>query len=287
MAIDYYQGVNGGWENANFVSGAKPVDTDEIVIPSTITVSIDGTDESGVKLTLLKTDRGYVGNIGLQGDPLIIDATKMSHLGSGFLYLKSDDAASTEFTDWVQIDSDNGANLDGEEMTRVTVLKGTVTLASTLGSVTLPAVVEITFRDNPASDAVVTINCALLASTGTLKVDAGIVTTNNTTPIVNQSGGVWTHSDTGADATQVTTYNGFGGKAFWNSSKLLVTTNVYSGCTFDSTTNSLEKQFTVVNVFPNGTFIYDPEVTTIGTLNIIGNGRVIQTGSGGGAGPII
>lgn len=285
MAIDYYQGGNGLWLAANFESASIPVDADELVVPDTISVSINGTDQSGIKLALIKTARGYVGNIGLLGDPLIIDAAKFTHLGSGFLFLKSDDAASTEFTDWVLIDSENGANLDGEEITRVTVLKGVVTLASTLGSVTLPAVVEVTFRDNPASDAIVIVNCALLASTGTLKVDAGDVTTNAAVPIVNQSGGLWRHSNTGASA--VTTYNGFGGKGFYDSTGTLVTTNVYSGCTFDLTTNSLEKTLTTVNVFPDGTFIYDPEVTTIGTLNRIGNARIIPTGSGGGGGGII
>ena len=282
MAIDYYQGNDGEWENANFQSGSVPVDADELVIPDTITTSINGTDQSGIKLLLFKTDRRYVGNMGLLGDPLIIDATKLTHLGTGFLFLKSDDAASAQFTEWVLIDSDNGANLDGEHITRVTVLKGEVTLASSLGSVTLPAVVEVTFRDNSASDAIVTVNCALLASTGTLKVDGGQVTTNAAVPIVNQSGGVWTHSNTGA--TAVTTYNGFGGKAFYNSSGTLVTANIYSGCVFDLTTNSQEKTLTTVNVFPNGTFIYDPEVTTITTLNRIGNAKIVPTGSGGGVG---
>jgi hypothetical protein len=274
MAWNYYQGVDGGWAAGNWSLGAAPADAGEALVPASGTTSISGTDQKGIYVAKLIFDTGFIGNIGTNGDPLIIDGAIIHHKGSGTLYLKSDDNASGEYTDWVLIDSDAGglaANLDGEEMTRISVLKGRVELAATLGSVTLPALVEVAWRDNQSIDAHVTIACALLAATGTLVISGGqVFTTAAGAPSivnVNQSGGLWDH---GAAAGGVTTYNGMGGRAHWKPVSTLATANIHAGCVLDLTQNSLSKVITTCNLFSGGEIIWRPDVDAIGTLNRLG-----------------
>lgn len=276
MAINYYQLSNGLWAVANWSLGHVPETPDQAIVPATIEVSIAGTDQKGLRPTSLEFARGFKFNIGANGDPLIIDSPKITHYGSGSLWLKSDDNGDAEFTDWVLIDSDNminAATLDGEYMQRITVQKGNVTLAATLGTVTLPGQVDVTYRNNPSSDAIVTINCALLALTGRLNMMAGLCTTNAAIPIGNATGGIWTHSN--VNSRVVTTANISGtGTLRYNSTGVMVTANVSRGGTLDLLNNNLFKTVTTINLFPGGTLIYNEDLFS-GTINDLG-GTIIK-----------
>lgn len=287
MAIDYYQGADGGWANANFVSGAVPIDDDEIVIPSSIAVNISGTDQGGVDLDLLQIAAGFRGNIGASGDPLLIDGDKIVHLGSGTLFLKATD---NEATDWVVVDSDNtslAAHLDSEPadvgsggtMTRVTVKKGAVTLAATLGIGGLPANLDIGFRNNVATDANVTLNCDLLATTGTLLMNGGMLTSIGNVPIAVQRAGTWVQ-----DAGVITALHLMGGTCFLKTTETMALANVMGGI-LNLVANELGKTVTNIYLFTGGTLIYDPVLFT-GTVHYLGGTEIKTTsaaegGSGG------
>ena len=284
MAFDYYQGTNGLWVDANWQSGTEPVDADDCVVPSDITASIAGVDKKGIYLNYLEFARGYKGNIGASGDPLIITGVKIIHKGSGSLWLKDDSDISSDHTGWLIIDADNRVNaatLDGEEMTKISVRKGNVTLQSGLGSVKLTTQLDISFRDNPASDADVTVNCALLASTGLLNMMAGKCTTNAAVPIVNVIGGVLTHSNTNSSVI-TTAHIGGTGILKYNSTGTMVTCHILKGGTLDLLDNNLAKSVTTINLYPGGKLIYNPDSFT-GTINDLGGtiiiGDVAQSGS--------
>lgn len=277
MAFDYYQGVDGLWLAANFESAAIPVDADDLIVPAGIQASIDGSDQKGIRLNIWELARGFRGNVGSSGDPFIIDVVKMVHRGSGSLWLKSDDNASTEFTVWVLIDSDNKSNaasLNGEKMDHISVQKGYVHLLGTLGTVALPSLVDISYRNNPSDDAEVLIDCGLLAATGTLNQMAGKCISNAAVPIAYISGGIYTHSDT--NSTVITTLFVSGtGITRYNSRGTMVTANILKGGTLDLTRTDLVKTITTINLFPGGTLIYNPDTAAIGTFNDLG-GMVVK-----------
>lgn len=277
MAFNEYQLTDGGWIAANFSLGHIPDTTDQSIIPASTPVAINGVDAKGTYPAHLEFARGYLHNIGTSiANPLIIGGQKIVHNGSGTLFIKSDDNATTDFIDWLIVDSDNrtlAAHVDGETVTRTSIRKGAVTLASTLGTVTLPTQVDVSFRNNPSSDANVTIDCAMHATLGLLNVMAGLCTANNTMFHVDVTGGIYVHSN--ANSTTATRLQiGGTGIVRWNTTGTLPLANVMNGGTLDLLNNQLGKTVTEVNLFPGGTLIYNPDLFT-GTVNDLGGREVI------------
>lgn len=276
----YYQGTDGAWLAANFSLGAVPVDDNHVIAPAAVTASITGIDQTLIDLEYLEFARGYRGNIGASGNPLIIDADKLIHRGSGTLWHEST-ATALGGADWIVIDSDNvsslAANIAGAVTHRVSVRKGQVTLAATLGSTTLPNQVDVSYRNNPSDDATVTINCALLANTGILNMMAGLCTITvggaaaAAFPIVNITGGTLTFTNNGGATDVITTaYIGGTGVLRYNTINAMVTAYILKGGTLDLLQNDVAKTIGTVHLFPGGRLIYDPDVTTITTLNDLG-----------------
>lgn len=297
---NYYQGVDGAWEVANWSTGVLPTDFDgaqpDNLVPGSISVDIAGTDQKGIYPATLEFATGYRHNIGSSGDPLIITGKKITHRGSGSLWIKSDNDANDdppqEYIDWLIIDSDNmsnAANVDGEEVTKVSVRKGNVTLAATLGTVRLPAQVDVSFRNNRSNDAVVTIDCELLAATGLLNMMAGLCVTNAEVPNVNITGGIHTHSNVNSTDIGMANIGGTGIMRF-NSTGTLGVANVLNGGTLDLLDNELAKDVTILNLFPGGLLRYNPDlfngkINDMGGIIQIVKGAVPAGGAGfGGAG---
>jgi hypothetical protein len=271
-----------------------PTDGDTVIIPEDVSVSIvTNVDQTGVDLAALITDKGYVGNLGASGAPLKIAADKVTHRGSGILYFYSGMNTATvasnhETTDWVLIDSDGGANIDGISITRITAEKGIITLAGSLGETahtnqtgTLPEFIEIAHRNNPASDVGLTNNAACKASTGTMRIAGGQITTAGAVPIMEIAGGIVTHNDGSA----ITTLTMTGGYLYYDSKEALVTAHVFAGAVLDLSANSLQKTITTLNVYSGGTVIMDDDLVTVANENIMGTGRKIRPAPGDGVSP--
>jgi hypothetical protein len=195
MATKQYISNRGDWENNSFSGGAAPEDGDSVFIMRGLP-GIRGTDQSGIKLAWLETEIGYNGNVGTNGDPLIIDSTVVWHRGGGTLFLKSDDGGSTEYTDLVVIDSPGAgtaAKLDGEKIDRIVCLDGKTVLPATLGTVALPSLIEVgnvpgVRSGRKRAKPLVDIGCALVATTGKLVCRGGQVICRAEVPNVEVSG---------------------------------------------------------------------------------------------------
>lgn len=290
MADTIFQGTDGDWGNDGSWSGVEPAESDRAFMPGTNATSVTaGLDNGGVDLALLQTDPNYVGHIGASGTPLIIAANKVEHYGSGQLFYKSaivaDPSPGLDITDWFLVDSinrENAATLDGEQITRVTVISGKVTLLGTLGdtgthggNAVLTEFVETSFHDNPASDAEVIINCALKASTGTVRMNGGKVTSIGAIAKVLMSGGKWIH-----DTAAVALLEMYGGTAWWKPTATLLEAHIFGGV-LDLTQTTLPKTVTDLNLYPGGTLIYNPTLFT-GTLNNMGGNLIVTTRGVGG-----
>jgi len=286
-----FQGIDGDWENTSNWGATTPVDGDTVIIPNGVTASITtNVDQSGIDLALLQVDQGYPGNIGASGTPLKIAATKVVHRGSGTLYFFSGMntatvASNLETTDWVLVDSDGGAHIDGISITRITAIKGTITLAGSLGvtvhtnqTAALPADVEIAHRSNRSSDVQMTKNCASLASTGTMRIMGGYTETTGAVPVMQISGGIVKH----ANGSAITTLTMTGGYLQYNSTSTLVTAHVFAGAVLDLSGNSLQKTITTLNVYSGGTVIMDTNLVTVTNKNIFAGGAEKQPIPGGG-----
>jgi hypothetical protein len=279
MAINYYQGTTGTWLDADW-SDNIPIDADQCYFVQKAHINVAGTDQSGIKVALFRTNEDWTGSLGSSGDPIIIDATLVEHFGTGTLYYKSDDAGSTEYTDWVFINSPNqelAAHLDGEKIDRITVIQGKVTVAGTLGTVAAPTLIEVGWNENPASDANVTVN-SLDASTGVLRMAGGRVTTGTAIPRCDIAGGRLVHNNVGA-ITELNLF-GEGARCEYNSESTLPVVNLVEGI-LDLTKGSVAKTVTTINLFAKGELIYDPSLMVSDpTINQLGKaGKITKKAS--------
>lgn len=291
MATNIRQGSSPDWDNtAAWSLGAVPTAGDTVIIPGDVSVSIvTNVDQSGLDLALLVTDQGYVGDIGASGAPLKIAADKVVHRGIGTLYYYSGEGTATQATDWIELDTDGGAHIDGINITRITAEKGVITFAATMGNVStndstnsvLTDQIEVAHRNNRASDVRLTDNAACKASTGTMRIAGGQVTTAGAVPIMEIAGGIVTHNDGTAIATLMMT----GGYLYYNSTSTLVTAHVFAGAVLDLSGNSLVKTITTLNVYAGGKVIMDENLVTITNKNIQPGGLEVQPTSGGGISP--
>lgn len=302
----YYDNSDGDWADANWptkTGGAPadvPVDGDDIIIPGTTALAIsDDTnlDQKGIKLGIMRIAEGMRFDIGTAAYPLIIDAAEVIHQGTGCLYFESNDNASTEFTDLVTIDSPGGsdtiAHLDGEQIDKIHVLRGKVTLAATLGSVTLPSRLRIGDKTSQHK-AHVTLNGSMLASTGHITQFSGefFATKDGagsaTIPKFTLTGGRATFSDGYVTEMEIGG-GGRRGEVFWNVSNadgdLIASAFLYPGAVLDLTESELPKTITNLYHWP-GSYLYRHEhLTTITNNYPQGKGGLIAgAGASGGGG---
>lgn len=266
----------------NYTPAGPPADTDTLNFDPAYLVSMAGSSQAGIRLAELTTDSGYSMNIGSSGTPLIIDAVLVKLNGSGTVYLKSDDAASGEYTGHVVVNSPNtvlAAHLDGEEIDNISVLGGCVELAATLGTVAIPTLVRISRPSGEISGAKLIIHEKSGATS-----DPMVTTLHVNGGMVESSGRISTMYQTGGQHVQVTeeinTLFISGGQCIYNSETTdgtLGTAYVDSGGVLDLSQTSRKKTITSLHLYPGGIVIADSDIVTITTTYDWG-GRIIRPG---------
>ncbi|MHC4621805.1 MAG: hypothetical protein ACYTEQ_29035 [Planctomycetota bacterium] len=279
MAWDYYDVSDGGWANGNFRSGVKPVDADDVIIPRSTSQGINGTDQSGIKLGELWIDEGYRFNIGSAASPFLIDAACVTHNGDGTLYLTSEDNGSTEYTERVVVNSPNeqlAAYLDGDAIDEIFLVRGAVTLASTLGAAAKTGRIIIGSARG-IGDARVTIDCQTSATSNIIQV-SGRTWSNNAHYSIRVLGGEFRHN------TGTVFYLWCaGGLTYWNvdasDGTQCVLAYLLPGGVLDAASEAEnEVKFGDILMWPGSRFIYDPKRTTItnGITKIAGGGKIVK-----------
>ncbi len=285
MAENIWGGVAPGtWSTTtNWSLGTVPVDGEEVKFPPENSQSVLGSNQTNVKLGLLHIHEGSLVNIASLGSRLQIDADLVYHQGTGSLYLKSsydESGEPAEYTDHVVIDSpnmNNAAYLDGERIERITCLRGKTELAPTLGSVSVPAVLEVGTEDGRSSHGTIVVinendsdSTAIMVTTA--HIQSGTVKSTGRIGTVYQSGGLYYQGTEQCDTLYLK-----GGLCVYNAGTTLgtiTTAYVYPGAVLDLGQNNIAKTITTIYRYRGSTVIMDPRLVTIGTDNDFG-GRYI------------
>ena len=242
--------------------GVAPAVDQVALFPSTnmVAPTISPAGLTTIGLNAFITERGFTPNLGGVGAPIEICANKVYHMGSGTLHYKDGTGAGgNTVTDYVLIDSDNlvsAAQLDGTSITRIHVAKGKVTL---LGSIAAVSVLELSYRDSPATDAVVVCTSGGGAITSVL-MGAGNLTTAQAVTTGIMKSGIWTHTGTSA----ITTITQCGGTVYYNASTAPTTGNIMGGV-FDMRQNKNGFDFATFpfKIYPGAKFLYNPDLVTM------------------------
>lgn len=198
---------SGDWNTAGNWDGGVPAPGDVVIIRSgTAAITTNITGLGATTLALLYIEPGYTNNIGGSGNDLTISATKVTHLGSGQLWME-DGTGPTVHTVIDCASPSTVVNLGGASFSNVYVLRGTVTIDATCTATNL----YVHYHDNPGSDANVTIlagagTCTLYRQTG------GVVVSENTLATCDLIGGRLTKQG----STTITTLNQNGGECIYN-----------------------------------------------------------------------
>lgn len=257
MATRTWQGADTDWSTpGNWSAATEPVSNDIAIIPASSAQAIAGSDESAVDLDALLVEAGYLANIGSSGSELNISADLVKFFGSGnFYYL---DGAG--ITDLVLINSgsmSNAIELGGDTITACTILRGTVTLAGTIGTMANLRIGHVTNRE---SDVILTIAAGATAYT-VVDQAGGVVTCGSVATTWNQSAGTSTYHG----AIAMTTLNLKGGRMSYTSTGTLTTAWVYGGAVLDLTGGA--KTVTDLYLLPGSEAIYDSSLVTVTTLH--------------------
>jgi hypothetical protein len=213
-------------------------------------------NQTAVDLDLLLVEPGYSQNIGADGNELTISTDVLKFFGSGNFYYADGDTT----TDLALINSgsmSNSIELGGDTITDCTILRGTVTLAGTIGTMTTLRVGYVTNRE---SDVKLTIASGATAYTTVYQV-GGIVTCASAATTWDQSAGTSTFSGSVA----MTTLHLRGGRMHYTSTGTLTTAWVYGGAVLDLSGG--QKTVSTLYILPGGKAIYDESLVTVSDLN--------------------
>lgn len=195
---------------------------------------------------------GYPFAIGGTGNHLQVSATKIEHFGSGKLWFKDDGGTTVDAI----IAALGGAELTGDTITNVRVLRGPVTLAGGLGAT---ALVEVG-RVLTATDANVIIEAS--AGTTTKFVQwGGTCTAKNLMTNGQVYGGTLVKEDVEVDNLDL-----FAGTVQVMNANTMDLVNLYGGI-LDMKAFGAPQTITVAWRFPGSTLLQVPSLLTIGTDN--------------------
>jgi hypothetical protein len=96
MAQNIWQGTTGNYDTAgNWSLAAKPVATNDVVVPASITQAIESNadGEDAIDLNSIYIQRGHNQDVATSGVPWAISSAKLHHEGGGTLYFKAGSAA--------------------------------------------------------------------------------------------------------------------------------------------------------------------------------------------------
>lgn len=252
----YWTGaVSTDYDTAGNWTNGIPAITDSVYVPASARCSIiPNSSQTLVSLELLDVHEGYRFDIGAPGNPLIIAAKKVNYRGLGTLHFQGSATLATGDKDadasYVFIvDSDNlvdAVRISGDNIDRVLVTKGHVTTSgSAMGWL------DISYRDNPLSDAIVVADKPVTIFVMT----AGQVTSTAGHAQVHMSGGNYTFSG-GAWATMTMA----GGKIIYNGTAGPVTILLLGGV-LDFRDNPNEITITNLYKHPGAELYLRPNIT--------------------------
>lgn len=290
MATAVWNGVAPGVfiTNTNWAPNNVPIDGDILSANRQNSQSIQGANHAGIYLGSFTSQAGYAGNIGSNGNPLIIDAVEWIHRGLGTLWLASNNgvAGVGETTGHVIIDSDNmnnAATLDGEKIDVISCVKGKTTLAATLGTsawsadAVVPSRVNVGRRDNIAVDAHLVINGNYDDTTTTMVTEVnqygGKVESVGVIDLYNMMAGRCYQT-----VEEIVRLMQYGGYMFYGAERttgVMTEAHIFGGVLDLS---YLARGITVTDtyLYPGGTLVYDPNLTVF--TNAIHNyGGILKT----------
>ncbi len=239
---------------ASYSTAALPVDNDSLSLPSVITQALT-TNLAGltlIDLDLLYVDGQFGGAVGTDGTPFEISADLIKFFGGQAFHYKVGSVDS----DLMIIRANAPGTiitLDGDTITKVIVLRGNVTLKSSMGTVTD---LHIGWVDNRQNDANVTLQGDGTLAVTNLKMGGGQLSSNAAVTNTVICGGNMTQDI--ATATNVDIYDGFFN---YNHGGTVALLNMFGGKTDFSQTDS-QKTITNSNRFPNSEFLFNEDTTT-------------------------
>ena len=209
MAITAWNNLAGVWDTDANWSGSHPADGDTAIFRggSQSVTTPPGTTDEDINIYIENT---FTGNLGSSGNEIQVRCNKLIHEGAGSLWFDSD-AGTNEFTDVLVVNSTNTTNaatLGGDEIARIVVMNGKVTIS---GSLTHDFELYVA---GPGANVVVEANAGGTAGTSgaaaelRLVQSAGTVTSNVNWDSAFVSGGTFNH-----DNAAITYLNCTGGTA--------------------------------------------------------------------------
>ena len=142
-----WNGVNGDITAAgNWIGGVAPVAVDTAIF-NRGTQSVDPSIANIAALAGVEIYPDYGGDIGAVGNIMTTSITTLKHLGRAALWV-ADSAGVTTDVFIRTVDNNVVVNLGGDTMTNVTLLRGNVTIATTIGAISRLEVGHAGNREN-------------------------------------------------------------------------------------------------------------------------------------------
>jgi hypothetical protein len=288
------------FDNADNWSGATvPVDSDDIVFDSGSIPLLYGLSQGTVTPASITITLGYTGKIGLASINVDDTAYQYTEYRERFLILcASGDSLNTAVTigggeglgaSRINLDCNTGQAtiavlgsgqsevssvpavcLKGTNASNVlSVSRGSVGVALLAGESATVATLNVGYRTNQASDAVVT--CGSGATLTTINQSGGVLTTASAVTTQNLTGGEWVHL-----AGAVTTANVDGGACRYRATATLTTAVVGGAGELDFRQDPRSRTVTNCDIF-EGSIVRDPAGTVTFTNGIDLNRCDLQT----------
>lgn len=260
--------TDGDWGvTTNWSGSTVPINGDKVIFNGDGDVAVTaGLSQASVDLALMFIGDDFTKNIGTSSTRLQINATTTVHRGKGTLYLHTGLAAAT--TDEIIV-SNTGTRqnlaadirISNSDFGSIVVSRGRVALLVDSGDELSDLV--LSYVDSRANDAAVTVSGVAGLITRIL-VAGGVLTygpnTGLPTTIYVCSGKAVLDPFSGA--SDPTMHISCGGRIEWNNDTINVAeANVYDGI-LDFRQSREEKTATLVNLWPDGRFLFFPDLTT-------------------------
>lgn len=253
MPNNDWQGTTDAWDLAGNWTIIVPVTGEDVRIPGESGQAIQtGLSQAAVDLNSLIVDAPYAQAIGGVGNELTISADLVKFFGSGNFYYKDGNGT----TDVMLIHSGamtNTIQVGGDTITDCTLLRGSVTIAGDLGTMTTLRIGHVTNRE---SDVDLTVTAGAGALT-TVEQGGGVVSCALAATTWNMAAGTTTYSGSIALTTLVQK----GGYMHYTSTGAITTAWVYGGATLDL----MGGRKTVTNLYrlPGSRVIMDNDLVTV------------------------
>jgi len=261
MANKIFTGANSGDFSvaANWLSGSAPVAADNIFFVADYNIDLTaGLDQSAVTYGKLIVEAGYTGKIGTKIAYLQIPCTDVDFKGSGESYIDVSSSAIDIRVDGTAAapTGKSGLYLKGSAIDEINVISGSVGIASKAGETATVTTISANGGNIVVGDGCTLTNVTIYG--GQLNSQASVTTLK-----------IYNGSVTMSEAAAVTTLSLFNGSHTHNGTGTISTANVEGGI-LDLYRSGLARTITTLNLEPGSSVVYDPDLVTIGTLNITG-----------------